>query len=123
MIWLQGSASLLLWLAYGFWLWRRACALSGSTRICRSSQATKGALFLICGALMLVVGMWAVLRLGGFGSDGMTAFGWLGVSALGLVFVHMQAAAASVLIGLAESAVTKAPEGASFEQKQEAVNR
>ncbi len=122
MFWLQASVSFAVWILYGVLFVRRS--IRGSRAPVRSSRrapAVAGPALLLGSVGVLALGAWGVHSAGGIGPDGMGAAAWAVATIAGAGFVHMQAAAALALAGLARDAVTsqKAPASISRDPQSE----
>ncbi|HRI44222.1 MAG TPA: hypothetical protein PLL78_12480 [Fimbriimonadaceae bacterium] len=114
MIWQQAALSFLVWLLYGTLMRRR----SGDLRIRlretrRKTKVLLGSVGLIGGAILLLGGLWQIAALGGIGPSGLTIWAWVGVTLLGLVFVHLQVLGAAAMITLIQESETAHLNGAS----------
>ena len=115
MIWLQGALSFLVWIGYGVFQSRRSEKIRAQVgAIPRSTRGLLGAALFFVGAMVLLGGLFLVLRGGGFTASGMTAWAWLVVTVLGFAFVHAQTLGMAMLVSLVHENVTKARDSASM---------
>jgi hypothetical protein len=113
MIWLQGALSLMVWLAAGWWLGRRSLWMSGPlSRLGRSARMALGSVGILLSGAIMVGGGVLVIQSGGIRSGSLTAWGWAATTALGSVFVGLQAIGAGAvfsMLGMKETARTAHP--------------
>ncbi len=115
MIWIQGGASFLLWIGYGYLQSRRSAAIRRQVgQIPRSRRGILGAALFLVGMMVLFGGLGLVLRQGGFTANGMTPAGWIVVTLLGLAFVHAQTMGTALLVSMIQRDVTNEVESASI---------
>lgn len=72
----------------------------------RAQRGLTGAALFIVGVALLLIGLTAILRAGGFTSSGMTPLAWMSVALLGLAFVHAQMLGMAMLVSLVLPDVT-----------------
>jgi hypothetical protein len=111
---LQNFSLLAIWLAYGYVLWRQ----SGAKRpwalsLSRKFRVACGVLLLFGGATLMLASLLGVQALGGATKEGLTWWAYGAIALLGLVFVHMQALAATFLASLVHENVTGHLQGPS----------
>lgn len=101
MIWLQGGASLVLWLAAGAWLSRRSLWERGAlSRLGRQSRVLLGSFGFIFAGLILMVGGWLIATNGGVKDGALLPWAWAASTVLGLVFVSLQSLGAGAMLSL-----------------------
>jgi len=117
LIWIQGSACALLWLAYGYWLRGRFLTLrpriDGLPRGIKVARSTVGFLASIA---VLFAGIWAIDIAGGLHRGALTLWALPIVAIVGLVFVHLQSTSAALLLSLVLSSETTEGDSASESQ-------
>jgi multidrug efflux pump subunit AcrB len=119
-MWTQGLISFALWLVYGAIQWRRSKEIhSQMSALQRIRRITGAAVLMLASAVVLLAGLFAVELLGGFTRTAMTPLGWLGVTVIGLAFVHAQTLAAAMLVSLVRPAVTEEAAAASSKRDTE----
>lgn len=120
MIWLQAGTCFALWVAYGLWMRRSSDRLRarmlGSPR---RNRALLGSAGLLAGLGVLTAGLWGVYSLGWAGPDGLKPFGWVGVAAIGLAFIHLQVLGAAAMVTLVMEEVTAPSREPSVKHKKE----
>lgn len=69
---------------------------------------------------MLLAGLSAIQRAGGFGKEGMAGWAWAAVTVLGLAFVYLQTIACAKVVLLAMESVTerRVPASTSLESEK-----
>jgi len=118
MIYLQGAVCFLIWIAYGAIQTRRSQAVKAwAGAIPRQKRGLLAAGLMLGSMLPVFVVLNLALQYNGFGKDGMTAIVWLGVAVFGLLFVHGQTLATSLLVTSAYESVTAGRPEASSNQR------
>ena len=108
---------LVIWVAYGFVRRRTSDSLRTSvTAIPRTRRAILSAVMLFGGAAALLAGLYAVSAFGWMTKTGLTIGGFVLVTLVGLLFVHMQVQAAAMMVSIALESVTTASSEASITQ-------
>jgi hypothetical protein len=107
-IWIQGLLSFGIWIGYGLYQRKRAFKLKAWTQRVPVAYRTLLAIAMLLASLVLLFGGFILLsNFGQLSPDGMSFFGWLSLTAVGLAFVHLQMSAASLLVSkLLEDQVT-----------------
>lgn len=70
------------------------------------------------GAALLLAGMVAIDKAGGFGETAMAPWAWLAVTLLGGVFVHLQTLAGATGVVLVQESVTEEARSASIKRQE-----
>lgn len=116
---MQAGAAFVLWVAYGVFLWRRSTSIRERVgRGTRTGRALKAAGMLFGGAALLLAGMVAIDKAGGFGETAMAPWAWLAVTLLGGVFVHLQTLAGATGVVLVQESVTEEARSASIKRQE-----
>ncbi len=106
----QGVGSFGMWILYGILQARRSAQIRVDVgRLSRAKRVGFGTAMLLGGVFLLFGGFIFVHSIGGFAKDAMTWYGWLLVSMIGLVFVHLQTLGMAMLVSLGFDSVTQAP--------------
>lgn len=92
-IWFQAVVCFGVWVGYGFYL-RRLSANLRQKAAARKSRFGLSVALMIGAMVVMLAGLMAVQSLGGIRDRAMVPWAWLVVTALGIVFVHMQTLAA-----------------------------
>ncbi|MDR3691818.1 MAG: hypothetical protein P4L46_20735 [Fimbriimonas sp.] len=123
MIWLQGGMSFLLWIAYGAIQNRRSESVRSWALSVPKKRRTATAVVWMLGSISIVfAALTACLRIGGFGSNGMTPFVWIVVTVFGAFFVHGQTMATALLIATVQESVTAARLDSSRTQHHQEID-
>jgi uncharacterized protein YacL len=118
MIWAQGGVCFLIWIAYGWVLRKRSDRLR--KRLFAMERRTKvllGSAGLLLGLVVLVAGMLLIAAGGGIQDGVLTWWAWIGVTAVGLVFIQFQVLGAAAMISL----VLEPPETAEKPQASDST--
>jgi hypothetical protein len=116
-LWAQAGVSFLVWIAYGIVQARRSEEIRVRVfAMPRNARTVRAVSLMLGGVVFLGLGLAVVQALGGVTRDGMTLWGWVLVTGVGLVFVHAQAMSMALLVSLAlESVTERAPRTSSQE--------
>ena len=124
MFWAQGLFCFLLWIGYGVVQSRRTDMIREKVGgMSRGARGGLGAALMVLGAMVLLGGGLLIEQAGGFTKTGMTPLGWLIVAAIGLLFVHAQTMAFSMLLSLVQETVTNVARPPSDHKNLEGTNQ
>lgn len=99
-----------VWLAYGLIQRRRQDVIRQKLlRTPRVVRVLYGSVGFFFSAALLLGGLWWIAAQGGLTPNGLTLWGWVAVTLLGLGFVHVQVLAAASMITLIQENETSRP--------------
>ncbi|MBX3118257.1 MAG: hypothetical protein KF784_04270 [Fimbriimonadaceae bacterium] len=120
MVTLEAVVSFVVWVAYGWTVWRRGPQIRKKYGQIEKNKRILASIWLMIGGLIvLMFGMYGASQFAGTAEGSLSPVGWLIVAAVGCVFVHAQTLAAAIMTTLMEREVTSvAPQSSTIQEKE-----